>query len=78
MRPIFIPPPIRRSQKCPRCGLLFSLKEEKCTHCSGLNSQELIQLLGKFEAQRQGNMKMIVLFGLGWLIVLAILVFFFI
>ena len=72
MRPIFIPPPIRNAQKCPRCSLQFPLEEDKCTHCSNLNSQELLELMAKVEEESKGNKRLILYFGLGWLAVVII------
>ena len=53
--PIFIPPPIRRTQKCNRCGLLYPKKEASCIHCSNLSDSELNEIKLKISQERQAN-----------------------
>ncbi len=55
MSPIFIPPPIRRTKKCMRCGQLYPKKAEQCIHCSHLNDQELEELKQQIEKTHQSN-----------------------
>lgn len=53
MLPTFLPPPIRRSQKCARCGLMFPKKASGCGHCKGLSDNEAQQR----KESRQGTDK---------------------
>jgi hypothetical protein len=65
----FLFPPIRRSQACERCGLLFPKKEPSCTHCRGLSDAQLAQLKQRYDHQQEANAR------LGqWLWVLAIII----
>lgn len=42
--PLFLPPRLRRTRKCGRCGLLYPVKARQCPHCSGLTDAEVEQL----------------------------------
>lgn len=39
--PIFIPPPVGRSEKCQRCSLRYPARKDECPHCKGLSEQEV-------------------------------------
>ncbi|MCW8932866.1 MAG: hypothetical protein OQL19_21825 [Gammaproteobacteria bacterium] len=52
---MFVPPPLKLTNKCERCGLLYPKKEAKCSHCSDLSDQEVIYLKHKFAKEQQGN-----------------------
>ena len=53
--PIFIPPPVRRVKKCPRCGQLYPKKAESCHHCQHLHDQQLDELKEQIARQHEGN-----------------------
>jgi hypothetical protein len=72
--PIFFPPPIRRTQKCSRCGLAYPLKEDKCTHCSDLNNQELVELLERVGKEHEGNKRLGMYFGIASIVLIILLV----
>jgi len=42
---MFIPPPIRFSNKCKRCGLRYPQKAKECVHCSKLTDLEMEDML---------------------------------
>lgn len=63
MRPaIFIPPSMRHSKKCHRCGLLYDENESHCTHCKELSDEEVVKLRKNVEMQNQENKKLGMLF----------------
>jgi len=53
--PIFIPPSIRRTRKCDRCGLLYPKKETQCTHCADLTDREVEEFKLRIKAEHEGN-----------------------
>jgi len=70
---IFIPPSIKFTNKCSRCGLLYPKDEAKCTHCDGLTDEELIIFKKKIEAQNEGNKNLGFLFLFFTLILLLLM-----
>lgn len=42
---MFVPPPIRFSNKCNRCGLRYPAKAEACVHCNNLTDSEMQDML---------------------------------
>ena len=52
---IFIPPPLKFTKKCDRCGLLYPEEEDICTHCNGLTDEEVETLKEKYAAELKGN-----------------------
>ena len=67
---IFIPPPLRLSQKCQRCGLRYPFKSEQCVHCTGLSERELEDLKEKINKQHKAHKNLGMLF-----MYIAILIF---
>jgi uncharacterized membrane protein YvbJ len=55
--PIFIPPPIRQSKKCDRCGLQYDIEEVECPHCHNLSDAEVALLKQKEEQEAEGESK---------------------
>jgi len=53
--PLFIPPPLKLTKKCNRCGLLYPKDEEQCSHCSNLSDQEVLELKDNFKNEQAGN-----------------------
>lgn len=51
----FIPPPINQTKKCHRCGMLYSINEEFCTHCNNLTDTEVEELKRKNIEEHKGN-----------------------
>lgn len=74
--PIFIPPKIKSVQKCDRCGLLFSLEDKQCKHCSNLNEKELARFLEKKELEEEGIRKLGIYMGGAFLFFVALIVYF--
>jgi hypothetical protein len=56
-----LPIKIKLTKKCQRCGLRFPVKEESCTHCTGLSDKEVEDLKEQYRNERAGNA------NLGWL-----------
>lgn len=52
---MFIPPLIRPSRKCPRCGLRYPARKKNCSHCTGLNDRELERLYERREREHQAH-----------------------
>ena len=52
---MFIPPPIRTSNKCKRCGLRYPTTEVTCIHCKDLTDSEAKELKQKSANEREGN-----------------------
>jgi hypothetical protein len=50
---IFIPPSLRQSKKCQRCGLRYPLKAEQCVHCKDLSERQVAELKIKVEMQQR-------------------------
>lgn len=53
--PIFIPPPIRRTKKCDRCGQLYPKKVDHCIHCHDLSDSELDDLKFRISQEHEAN-----------------------
>ncbi len=53
--PIIIPPPVRRTKKCKRCGQLYPKKESRCIHCRDLSESEVHQLKLTLEEQHESH-----------------------
>lgn len=66
----FLPPRIRLSKVCERCGLWYPKKESECTHCKDLGDSEILQLKEKYDGYYEGNSKL----GTQFLIVAGIIV----
>jgi len=60
--PIFIPPPLRQSKKCARCGLQYDIEEDECPHCHNLSDAEVALLRQKVEKEAQGESRLGVIF----------------
>jgi hypothetical protein len=41
---LMIPPPIRLTRKCKRCGLRYPAKADHCVHCHDLSDAEVESL----------------------------------
>lgn len=67
---IFIPPPLRLSKKCQRCGLRYPFKSEQCVHCADLSESELEELKIKIKQQHKAHKNLGMLF-----IYIAVLIF---
>jgi len=52
---MFVPPPIRFSNKCKRCGLRYPGKEKDCVHCSNLSDIEVKDLLLKKKKEHKAS-----------------------
>lgn len=52
---MFVPPIIKFTNKCKRCGLLYPKKETKCSHCSELSDKEVVDLKHRFAKEQKGN-----------------------
>ena len=72
--PLFIPPIIRRTQKCSRCTLNYPLREKKCVHCGDLNDQQLVSLLDRVEKDREGNRQLGSYFAIAAAVLFIVLV----
>lgn len=57
-------PPIRRSTKCPRCGMRHPRDASECPHCADLDDAALERYLAEQAERRQGGGRM------GWLFLL--------
>lgn len=57
-------PVIRRSRQCPRCGLRYPRKHERCPHCAELDDAALERYLAEQAGSREGGGR------LGWLFLL--------
>ena len=55
-----MPPPLRKSKECGRCGLQRPLEDE-CPHCAGLSDTELMHLRARLEEEMKSSQ------NLGWL-----------
>ena len=53
--PVFIPPPIKNTQKCDRCGLQYPIEEKACSHCKDLTDQQVNILILKSQEEQKGN-----------------------
>ena len=51
----FLPPRIRFSKVCERCGLWYPKKKPECTHCKDLGDSEVLQLKEKYDGYYEGN-----------------------
>jgi hypothetical protein len=51
---MYVPPPIRFSDKCKRCGLRYPRKADRCVHCDGLTDEEMEAMLAR-KKQAHGN-----------------------
>lgn len=54
----FLPPPIRQSRSCDRCGQRYPGKEgaggdDACPHCDGLTESELAQLKEEIKLRKK-------------------------
>jgi len=61
----FLVPPIRRTRKCPRCGLRYPRRAPSCPHCGGLSEAELEALRRRVAEEREAGSR------LGWLMLLG-------
>ena len=52
---IFIPPPIKLTNKCKRCGLLYPKGDNHCSHCYELTDKEVIDLKNNVIKEHNGN-----------------------
>ena len=66
----FLPPRVRRSKLCERCGLWYPKKELECTHCKDLGDVQVAQLKEKYDGYYEGNSKL----GIQFLIVAGFIV----
>ena len=77
--PIFLPPPIRRSKLCERCGLWYPKKKVECTHCKDLGDEQVLQLKERYEGHYEGNSRLgtqfLIVAGFIALIVLGVIAF---
>ena len=48
-------PPIRRSQRCPRCDWRYPRRESECPHCKDLNDAALVELKDRANDRREGG-----------------------
>ena len=73
----FLPPRIRLSKVCERCGLWYPKKKSECTHCKDLGETEVLQLKEKYNRHYEGNSRLgaqfLIIAGVIVLIVLGIL-----
>ena len=53
--PISLPPRVRPSKVCDRCGLWYPKKKNQCPHCEGMNDAEVAVLKEQYEDLHQGN-----------------------
>ena len=42
---MYVPPPLRFSKKCKRCGLRYPGVADKCVHCTDLSDVEMDDML---------------------------------
>jgi len=70
--PLFFPPFLRRTRRCPRCGLWFPKKSPECTHCASLDEAGLARLTERFGQEHEGNANL----GRTFLLLAAILLVF--
>jgi hypothetical protein len=52
---MFIPPRIVITRKCPRCQLRYPKKYSQCSHCTGLNDNEVEALKLRYKNEHRGN-----------------------
>jgi len=75
----FVPPRIRFSQVCERCGLWYPKKEAECTHCKDLGDPEVAKLKEEYDGYHEGNASMgakfLIAAGIVALVFLALLAF---
>jgi hypothetical protein len=53
--PLPLPVRIRRSKKCPRCGLRYPSDFATCTHCEGLTDEQVRAIKAKHKRQMIAN-----------------------
>ena len=53
--PTLLPPRVRPSKVCDRCGFWYPKKKNQCTHCKGMNDAEVAILKEQQESLHQGN-----------------------
>lgn len=59
---IFIPPPLRLSKKCQRCGLRYPFSAEQCIHCADLSDSEVDDLKIRIKQQDRAHKNLGILF----------------
>ena len=52
---MFVPPPIRESNKCNRCGLRYPETESECPNCKDLTDSEVESLKSESQNKQEGN-----------------------
>ena len=52
---LLLPPSIRSTIKCERCGQLYPKKQAECSHCSNLSDREVEELKETADEEREGN-----------------------
>ena len=73
---LFIPPPLRLSKKCSRCGLRYPFGAEHCVHCKDLSEREVEQLRETVKEQNKAHRYLGQLFFyLAALLFIAMLIF---
>ena len=74
--PLMLPPALRKSVRCDRCGLNFKASERSCTHCADLSDAEALELRRHHAETLQSNAQLGRVFGL-LAAVLALVVLFY-
>ncbi|MEJ2141845.1 MAG: hypothetical protein P8Y24_05740 [Gammaproteobacteria bacterium] len=73
---MFIPPPLRLSKKCQRCGLRYPFRAEQCVHCKHLSDREVEQLKQRVQQQNKAHRNLgILFFYIALLVFIAMLLF---
>ncbi|MCU7853450.1 MAG: hypothetical protein KZQ80_14700 [Candidatus Thiodiazotropha sp. (ex Monitilora ramsayi)] len=61
-------------EKCSRCGLNYSAKEEYCPHCNGMSEVELDEFKEKIARQRDGHKSLGNIFYIAAIVLFALIV----
>lgn len=59
-----MPPPLRFTNKCDRCGQRYPRKHENCPHCKDLTETQLEELKLRVAEQHKANARLGTLFFL--------------
>jgi len=66
---------LHRSKKCPRCGLRYSKNASSCTHCTGLDDDQLRMIKARHRKRAAANddFDKLLLLAAGLAVVIAII-----
>lgn len=63
-----------KKKRCERCGLYYTQKLEKCSHCGDLDDRGLQNLLERHAEELEGNAALGKYFVIGAVVIAALLI----